>query len=594
MAELNIGRLSEYKVVAPDVETTGLHWYTDKVFGIALAALQDDGRVVSDYFDIREKPRVVEVLARELPRCKLVVNHHIKFDAHFLRETGIQLPMDRLGCTSVRAALINEHEPSFSLDALGLKYLKEGKVDIWAELAKLFGGAPTRAIQIKNLHRAPVSLAARYAAPDPALALKLWLWQEKEIKKQDLQQVWDLERRLLPVLVDIEQHGIRIDERRTRAALKGAIERTEQAQAKLNRLVDKVVNVNSSPQMHALFDADSVDKEFLRKKMVEGGKKGELAGLVIDVRKYTKGQSFLKDHILGHLHRGRVHCNYNQTRGGDNELGTGTGRFSIDDPALQQIPIRDRDIAELVRPCFVPDTGEVWGRSDWDQFEFRWFAHYLEDPKITGMYDANPDSDFHQVVSDLTGIPRDPEYAGGPAAKRINLGLVFGMGAGTMAAEMRMDFTIDERGYYHPGPKAKELFDKYHENVPGVKALLSKASSIAKARGYVRTVGGRHIRFPKGMYSHKAGGLVFQGSSADCMKMKMIEEHAWCKPRGIHILLSVHDELDFSIPKPEVKQFKIAMKHHLETFDGVVCPIRCDIPIRASITTGPNWWETSK
>lgn len=624
---INLERLREYPIVCPDTETTGLHWYRDRMFGLALAAW-DGERIVSHYWDVREKPRIIEAVNAELRHCKRVVNHNMKFDSHFLREAGIEVPLDRIECTSVRAALINEHEGQhgyngFDLGALGKKYIGRDKVDIYAELAALFGGQPTRQAQMKNLHRAPAALAAKYATPDPEIALALWMWQEEEIKRQGLEKVWNLERQLTPILIQIEQQGVRVDEDLAHRKMIDIDGHVSKAQRELNRLAGKDVNVNSSPQMRALFgckkiDADngrgynwvtdagfvlevtetgqpSVGKDAL---IAMGARGDERAGKILTIRKMLKAKSFLKDHIIGHAVDGRVYPNYNQTRG-DNELGTGTGRFSIDDPALQQIPARDKDIASIVRACFIPEDGHEWVCGDWEQFEFRWFAHYTQDPNILRMYAENPNADYHQVVSDLTGLPRSPRYAGDANAKQINLGMVFGMGQGKLAYEMGLPYTTrwDERTqteWYNAGPEAMGVFDKYHSAIPGVKKLLSQASSIARSRGYVKTIMGRHIRFPGGKFTHKAGGLVFQGTSADCMKQKMIELWPVAKEEGFQMLLSVHDELDFSMPKKHrVRQAEL-VKKRLETFDGVGCPIACRVPIRSSVAAGPNWYEASK
>lgn len=619
----NLDDIVSAPLVAVDVETTGLHWYRDDMFGIALA-VHDGEKIHSTYWDIRDKPRVLEHLRGVLPRCKRVVNHNIKFDAHFLLEQDIMLPGD-IDCTQVRAALINEHEPHFSLDALCKKYVNEQKVDIWPELARLFGGLPTRAVQIKNLHRAPVELAARYATMDPVLAIKLYMWQEKEIAKQELEQICALEKALLPVLVAIERQGVHVDPELAHRQIAQINKRIDQAQTTLNRVAGKKVNANSPVQMRELFGVKKVDvgdrKQWTSKAgvilettdggeasidklalraMADRGDKG--AEAVLMLRRMIKARSFCKDHILGHEVKGRVYPNYNQTKA-ESGLGTGTGRFSVDDPALQQIPMHDRDVAELVRPCFIPEKGHKWGCADWSQFEFRWFAHYVDDPAINKMYEDNPNADFHQTVADITGITRDRKFAGDTAnAKQINLGLVFGMGEGEMAYNMGMEHEVivDKSGktWKRAGDKARDIFAKYHGAIPGVKALLNRASSIARSRGYVKTAMGRHIRFPGGKFVHKAGGLVFQGTSADCIKWKMVELWPVCKEKGWRMLLSVHDELDFSIPAAQATKQKgktvDTLRAHLETFDGEKCPIKCRIPIRSDINFGNNWWEACK
>lgn len=623
--KLNLDRLAEYPLVSVDVETTGLHWYRDKTFGVAVAAY--DGKSIgAEYYDLREKPRIIEILRDQVPRVKRLVNHNLKFDSHFLMNDGIMVPMDRIECTSVRAALINEHEGEhghngFDLDALARKYLGRGKQqEIYKQLADLFGGMATRGVQMKNLHRAPPRLVAEYARPDPELAILLWLWQEEEIKRQGLEKVWDLERRLMPVLIDVERGGVRVDEGAAQRAMGDIDHNVAVAQRKLDRMFGKPINVNSSPQMRAMFKVKKVEQDgsvrwytdngFLL-ETTDGGEASvgkdslqtmrdqgdERAAHVLTIRKMLKAKQFLEAHILGHAINGRVYPNYNQTRG-DNELGTGTGRFSIDDPALQQIPKRDRDIAAIIRACFLPEDGDDWACADWEQFEFRWFAHYTKDPGILQAYASNPDTDYHQIVSDITGIPRNARHAGDPNAKQINLGLVFGMGRGEMAYQMGLEYTLirDSHGreWKRAGPKAEALFDTYHGAIPGVKKLLDQAASIARSRGYIKTVMERHIRFPGGKFTHKAGGLTFQGTSADCMKQKMVELHPVSKSEGFKILLSVHDELDFSLPKKGGVKTAKHIKKELETFDGDKCPIYCRVPIRSDVKLGPNWWEACK
>lgn len=613
--KLPLDRLHEFPVVCLDMESTGLHWYRDSMFGVAVGVMDDQRRITCDYFDIRQQPRILEILRQEGPLLRRVVNHNIKIDAHFLRVAGVELPHDRIECTSVRAALINEHELSFSLDALCKKCIGMGKDEtIYAELAELFGGKPTRDAQMRNLHRAPVKLAHRYAIRDPELAIRLWLWQEDEIKKQGLEQVWSLERRLTPVLIDIERHGIRIDKALTERSVDKINRLTAVNQKSLNRLAGAEVNANSPKQVAAVLGAKkndkgvwvtesgyplsataggapSVDKDALIKLTDLGDKR---ASAIQAVRKSTKALSFLTEHILAHEVKGRVHPNYNQTRG-ESGLGTGTGRLSIDDPAMQQIPARDVEIATIVRACFVPEADQAWCSADWEQFEFRWFAHYTKDEKILAQYMDDPHLDYHAAVAAITGIPRNPRYAGDANAKQINLGLVFGMGPGTMAAEMGLDFNVSVRNgieYRTPGDKAKEIFATYHAAIPGVKALLEQASSIARSRGHVITAHGRHIRFPGGKFTHKAGGLVFQGTSADCMKLKMIELHTMSKALGFQYLLSVHDEHNCSIPKGKPKLIE-SIKRELQNFE-LGSPIHCRVPILSSVKTGINWWEACK
>ncbi len=613
-----LSHLHDFKVLACDTECTGLKWYADdRVFGIALAGW-DGTEIHGQYIDVRQKPRVLEVLKREAPKIKVpVVNHGMKFDAHMLEKDGIKFPDDRIECTMVRMGLIDEHRFEYGLDACAKDILGKRKVDIYDQLAQLFGGKPTRSAQMPNLHRAPVDLVTKYATPDPVLALELWLWQEKEIAEQKLEKVWSLEKQLTPVLIDIEKNGIRVDAPRAKDAEKRMAVEIDKREQQLYKLLGQKFNPNSSPQVKALFNpkqdeagnwwvgnvllektdggGPSMSKDALIEIATRTG--DQRAKMIVDLRKYIKAKQFFTNHILGYLHDGRVYPNYNQTKS-DNGKGVGPGRLSMDEPAMQQFPKRDEDIAEETRSCFLPEKGEDWLSADWAQFEFRWFAHYVRDEKILDAYHKNPDTDYHQIVAEITGIPRKPRYAGDANAKQINLGLVFGMGQGKLAAEMGLDYTVVvKRGkeVLIPGEKAVEVFEKYHGSIPGVRVLLDKAASIARSRGHVLTAMERHLRFPGGQYTHKAGGLVFQGTSADCMKYKMITLHHMSKKMNYRYLLSVHDEHNNSVPKGKTgKEIAAAIKNELEIFDGVECPIKCDVPIRSEVGLGPNWWEACK
>jgi len=604
-------RIDFVERLAIDTETTGLHWWKDRLFGIAIAVPDFAG-----YWDVRTTPGVIQWL-NDLIRENRVgtwTNHNMKFDYHFLREMGVVLPVDRIDCTMVRAALINEHEPTYALDFLGRKYCGQKKEEeIYGELAKLFGGRATRNVQMPNLHRAPESLVAKYATQDAIVALALDGWQETEIDRQNLHQVHRLERELLPVIIEMERGGVRVDVDRAVVAARSLTTRIDEAQRDLNTLAGFEVNPNPSGSIAELFQPRlGKDNEWYlvdgtRAEKTDGGKasidadclrrmKHPAAKMILDLRKMLKTRdTFINGHILGHQHDGVIHCNYNQTKN-DSEAGTGTGRLSITNPALQQIPSRDVAIKSLVRPIFRPDYGAEWLGLDWSQFEFRVANHYGQVPAILKAYADNPDLDFHQLVSDMTGIPRNAQYAGGPSSKAINLGLAFNMGSGRLAQECGLPYTEEEgpngNVYLKAGPEAMELFEKYHTANPGMRNNAIKASGIAKQRGYVHSIMGRHIRFPGGQFVHKASGLIYQATSADCMKVKLIEVHRHLEERGYgRLLLTVHDELGISLDKDAPPGAAQEVADIYTTFDGVRCPIKLRVPIRCDWGVGEDWFQ---
>lgn len=603
--------LSKYDVVALDTETTGLNWWKDRAYALVYAT--PDGK--SDCLDLR-RPEVLAWARREIPKIRCVVGHNIKFDAHFLRELGISIMESAMRDTMVAAALVNEHLQSYSLDYVGKKYVGMGKaVETYTTLSAMFGGKATREAQMVNLVKAPWDVVRDYAIPDAVVTLKLWQHLEKEIQEQELGAVWDVEMKLLNVLLDVERHGVRVNVAAAERAVQDISEIVRREQRELNDIAGFEVNPNPSKTIAQLFKPEK--DETGRWKLIDGTYADETEGgtasinadvlrrmrhpaaaKILKLRQLIKTRdTFLNGHILGHHHNGVIHANFNQTKS-DNDRGTGTGRLSCNAPALQQIHKRNKEVAQIVRAVFVPDEGQEWHCHDWAQMDFRVFAHYVANPRIFKMYRDNPDADFHQMVADMTGLPRSPTVGIKGNAKQINLGLVFGMGEGKLAQEMGLPYTIEKdkngREWMRAGDEAKEVFKKYHEAVPGVKDLLSLASTRAKARGFVRTILGRRIRFPNGQFTHKAGGLIFQGSAADALKVKLVEVHEALRGTEARLVLNVHDEFDVSAPKGSRDTIGADVQRVIRHFNGEGTPIKFDVPIMSDLGIGPNWWEASK
>jgi len=610
---MNFPNLSNYPCISLDTETTGLKFWVDKVFGISIST--PDGK--DYYWDIRQTPKVIPWLNNELKRVKLIIFANAKFDMHMLREIGVHVPEDKVDDVIIRAALIDEHLLAYNLDYLGKKYLGVGKTEeIWDDLARMFGGRATRNVQAENLQRAPVELVSKYAKQDTRVTLDLWVYQQPIIEEQELVKVHKLECDLIPALLDMEYRGVRINVDKVEQTIDEVTILIDDQQKDLNKTAGFMVNPNPSGSIHKLFEPkqDSegtwIANDGTRLVKTGAGKasinadalramKHPAASKILSLRKLLKTRdTFLKGHILGHHHNGIIHCNYNQTKS-DNDLGTGTGRLSVNSPALQQIHKRDKAIASIVRALFLPDEGQQWNCRDWSQMDFRVAGHYVNAEALNIAYANDPDADFHQMIADMTGIPRSPEGGNPLNAKQINLGLLFGMGSGKLAAEMGLPYTLasfEKNGkkhtYLKPGPEAMEIFDNYHGKFPEFKTMLGKASSIAKSRGYVKTIMGRRLRFPGGNFTHKAGGVIFQGSAADALKLKIIEIYNFLKGTEGRLLLNVHDEMDCSVPKDDVK-LDAGIKEIMETFDSNSL-IHFRVPIRSDSGIGPDWWQASK
>lgn len=612
-------RIEEWDYVVFDTETTGLKWWTDKIFGISIIPPQGPGF----YYDIRVDRNALKWLRASIPKCKLVVAHGAKFDWHMAREAGIHFPEGRVFCTVIGAALCNENELEYSLEHLAKKYTSVRKdTAIYGKLAAIFGGKPTAHAQAPNFQRAPIELIGPYAIDDGIATRELYLHERRGIEKDNLDSVLALELALLPAIVRMEQRGVRVDIEKAEEASAIIAKQIDVQQSALNKAAGMEINPNPSKSIHELFKPKKVKtgdgENDYRWELVDGtiaektdsgaasldadclrSMKHPCAGMILRVRKLIKTKNtFLDGHILNFHHKGVIHANYNQTKS-DNDKGTGTGRFSVNDPALQQIHKRDEDIASVVRAVFIPPEGYDWVCNDWAQMDFRVFAHYVKNPVILGHYTKDPHTDFHQIVSDLTGIPRKPRYAGDANAKQINLGLVFGMGEGKLAAEMGLPYTVevDRRGkaWLRPGEQAKAVFEKYHASVPGVKDMLENASSVARSRGYVRTIMGRHIRFPHGS-TYKAGGLIFQGSAADALKVKIIQLDEYQqaqKGEAGYLAMNVHDEFDNMVPEKN-ERARMEISRIVTDFESEGQPIKFRVPIVSEQGVGKNWWEASK
>lgn len=604
--------LSQFDVISYDTETTGLEYPKDEVFGICIAT--PDGQ--SNYWDIREEPQAKEWFNHEMREYKGVIAcHNASFDKRMSDHTGIDLPIHLLDDTGIRACCIDEHESTvfpwtygkagdYSLDYLSRKYIGAKKYDeIYDELAALFGGRATRKQQMPNLHRAPSELVRKYAIPDPELTLELWLEQQDLIEKRKLHRITEFERKMMPTLIRAEMRGVRVDEDYAEQAVDKMDVVVDDARTKLYSLAGCEFNPNSPKQVREVFACKEVNGIWTARDgtILERTGSGNpsvnadalramrdpIAAQLIEMRSNIKTRdTFLKKHVLGSAINGRVYPNINQMKGEDG--GTGTGRLSYTAPALQQIPSRNKRIAAIVKPAFLPEEGQLWLESDMASFEVRVFAHLVAayNTTVSDAYAANPKLDLHQWVADLMGVPRNASYSGEPNAKQLNLSMIFNSGNGAIADKMGMpwewcEFTSKKDNkvirYKKAGGEALKVILSYHNKVKGVKTLAERAKSIAETRGWIQTAHGRRLRFPKGYKSYAASGLLIQATSADENKENWLRIEEALGSDG-HLILNTHDSYSMSVDenwKPIWERVRQAVERQtlrvplLLDFDGV-------------------------
>jgi len=603
--------LSRYPYVVVDVETTGLRWWEDKVFSVALST--EGG---SWYYDLR-KDKHLEWARLSFPKVKTWVGHNLKFDLHFLREAGIFMRTDDVHDTMIRAALLNEHEYSYALDYLGTKYLNIGKMDIVPRLAEIFGGSATRNVQMKNLSKAPPALVEEYAIRDVYVTKGLYKHQSLPLDEQGLSRVYGVEMRLLPVLLDIERKGVRVDIEKTLDAKKELSARLPAIRRELGSVAGvKEFKWGSSKHLASLLGvkedvtgwvtrsgesipSTATGKPCFDKEALES-LSDPLAAKVLTARSVEKIINTFLEGILNFNDDGIVHPTYNQTRGekkaqSSAQAGTVSGRLSAMDPNIQQIPKRNKDTASLVRPLFLPDPGQKWVASDWHQCEFVLAANYMKDHDLDRIYADDPRTDFHQWTAELTGLPRNPVEGVKGNAKQVNLGLLYSMGQGTLAKQMGLPYETVTRDdgsvYLKAGPEAEDIFHQYHKAFPAIGHFRKAAVARAKSRGWIKTILGRRARFPKGLRAYKAVNSIVQGSAADIMKVKLIEIHNVLKGENARILLTVHD--DISVSNGEGERVREKIKNVLQDFKNhPLVPLR--LPLCVDMSEGNNWWEASQ
>ena len=517
--------------------------------------------------------------------------HNAMYDVCWLRAMGFKIH-GRIIDTMIATSLIDENRGRYDLNSICKDYIHESKNEYaLQEAAKSWGIDPKQ-----EMYKLPALYVGEYAEKDAELTLKLWQACKHEIQVQDVWSIFDLETSLTPCLIDMRFKGVRVDieEAEKLKKMMGNEEKKLLKEIKTETGVD--VQIWAAASIATVFDklkepydrtiktkAPSFTKNFLSNHTHPVVKK------IADAREINKAHTTFIDTILKHVHKGRIHADINQLRGDSG--GTITGRFSYQNPNLQQIPARNKDLGPIIRRIFIPEKNHMWGCFDYNQQEPRLVVHYALLQNLYGVdkiADAYKEEkvDFHKIVADMADIPRGQ-------AKTINLGLFYGMGKAKLQAQLGVS-----------KEKAEELLEKYHTEVPFVKQLLTGVMSRADERGQIRTLLGRLCRFHlweprqfgihkalphdqalaehgpgiKHAYTYKALNKLIQGSAADMTKKAMVDLHK----EGIIPHIQVHDELDIS-----VKNDKQA-KHIVEIMESAV---ELEIPNKVDYESGDNWGE---
>ena len=486
--------------------------------------------------------------------------HNSQYDVGWLEASGIKVNGEIID-TMIAAALIDENRFSYSLNALSVDYLGEIKAETELREAAAAHGIDPKA----EMWKLPAEHVGYYAEQDAELTLKLWQRFKQEIATQSLTTVWELEQNLIPVLIKMRQRGVRVQVEKAESLQKEMMLQEKEILMAIKKESGIEVDIWASRQIAKAFDKLKLDyprtektnePSFTQNWLINN--KHTLAKLIVQAREINKFHGTFLTSIMKYQVNGRIHGEINQLRG-DNG-GTVSGRLSMSNPNLQQIPARNKEFGPKIRGLFIPEEGYKWGSFEYSQQEPRMTVHYaasIGDNGYEGSQELmeaykNSSADFHQTVADLVGIERTQ-------AKTIGLGLMYGMGKNKLA--MSLGVSKDE---------ADELILKYNKKVPFVKQLSDRCKYAADEKGVIRTKKGRKCRFDmwetkdfglhvaekyedavakygkdniKRAYTYKALNRLIQGSSADQTKQAMLD----CYNAGHLPMLQIHDELCFNI-----------------------------------------------
>jgi DNA polymerase-1 len=583
-----------------------------------------DGGIRAHYFPLRHPdsdnfdPAQLFQWLRDLIASDVrIVTQNGLYDWGWLRtEADIKMPpAERLEEIGALATLVDENRYSYALGALCTWRDIPGKDDAALREGVAALGLPKRAKPVEHIWQMPARYVGPYAERDAISTLALFENLDPVLDREGTRAAYRLEVDLLPMVLEMRRRGIRIDTDAAERARDHLLQKRDAVFAEISNKLG--VNVGMDEIGRSKWLAQTFDKHGIKYPRTEKGNPSFTAGnsgwmprhahwlppLIVKAdRLNNAAANFLQHYILDHVVNGRIHAEIHPHR--SDEGGTRSLRFSYSDPPLQLMPAHDEELTALIRGVFLPEQGEVWAKPDISQQEFRFIVHYGAHHKLRGAqqaverYRADPDTDFHVFVAELTGLERKP-------AKSTNFAKAFGAGVRKFAA------MINQRE-----GDARAIYEKYDRALPFVHLLSRLYQRIARRQGYIELYDGarrhfdnwqmlgvawtegagpcpreeaeRRIVDPKHPWhrrqglcradTHKAMNALIQGSAARHTKLWM--RAVWRE--DIVPLLQMHDCLDCSVSSRE--QAELVARLGCEA-------VQLDVPMRVDLKFGRNWGD---
>ncbi len=584
-----------------DLETTSTDPMTAEIVGLSFSCRSHEAAYIPcahSYPDVPAQLELGNVLRSlkpllEDPAC-LKVGQNIKYDTTILKRYGIAVGGIMFD-TMIASYLLNPSIRAHNLEAIARDYLNHKMITYKEVTGRGRGTRPPRLARMAGValrfDEVPIESASTYSCEDADITLMASQVLGPKLKEKGFESLFnDVEMPLVPVLIDMEMTGIRVDSDRL-------IELSKDFEQQLHLLEDQIFsvagesfNINSHQQLgKILFEKLNLPYQKKTKKktgystdlevLTTLSNQHELPGLVLRYRSLSKLKSTYTDALLGLVHpdTGRIHTSYNQTV-------TATGRLSSSDPNLQNIPIRTEE-GRKIRESFIPRQGWRLLSADYSQIELRILAHYSEDPVLVKAFEE--DEDIHaRTASEVFQL--FPEFITPDMrrqAKVINFGIIYGMSPFRLSKELGISTGT-----------AKKYIENYFVQYKGVKEYIDRTIETAREKGKVTTLLNRHRYLPdirsKNRTAREAAertaiNTPIQGTAADLIKVAMIRLHDAIQSEGLKakMVLQVHDELVFEVPPEEVSRLKDLVKRIMEG----VHPLK--VPIKVDINAGKNWAE---
>ena len=578
-----IQKLLTTKILSIDTETTSTEAMEAELVGMSFSEAENQAYYVPIPAEREEALKIVNEFRPLFENEEIAkVGQNIKYDMIVLQNYGVQVKGSLFD--TMLAHYVLQPELRHNMDYLAEIYLHYKTIHI----DELIGPKGKGQKSMRDLSPAEVY---RYACEDADVTLKLKNVLEKELKAQGVEHLfYEIEMPLVPVLVNIESNGVRIDTEALRQTSAHLTARLQEIEQEIYQLAGEQFNISSPKQVgELLFErlklADKPKKTrtgqyVTSEEVLESLRsKHEVIGKILDYRGLKKLLSTYVDALpqLINPRTGRIHTSFNQAV-------TATGRLSSSNPNLQNIPVRDDDGKEI-RKAFIPDEGCEFFSADYSQIELRIMAHLSQDPNMIEAFVEGHDihaataAKIYKIgIDEVTSDMRRK-------AKTANFGIIYGISAFGLAERMGVS-----------RQEARELIDGYFATYPQVKAYMDKSIEVAREHGYVETISHRKRYLPdinsrnattRGYAERNAINAPIQGSAADIIKVAMARIHQRFQAYNLKakMILQVHDELNFSVP---VTEKELVQKIVIEEMENAY-PMR--VPLKADCGWGKNWLE---